>query len=312
MGDRHCISPSPSSRSCAESAGFSSVELLVALFAMSLLSAAALSVTLSTTKMFRTDRQRMSINQNLRSGVDLLGIELRQAGERLPGDFPVIEIVDGDAGGPDVLVVRRNLLDEVLPLCKKLNEGETTDEVRIAKNVDDPPQGCAPVADADADGWPDNLAAWRAARLANGGTLLAYVYNPVKEWGEFFIHDSDGKNTQFIGKPNSDPWQHTYKVSQQCRIYLLEERRYQLSGDTLQFVSQGNSGAPVNLIQHVEDFQLRAVMADGTILDAFDSDGAWGQLRAIELTITGQQQVQEQWVTRTLQTRFFPRNVLSL
>ncbi len=81
--------------------GFTLFELLVAMTVTGILTGATLSIALSSREMFETDRHRTTINQNLRIGMDMLGIDIRQAGERMPGDAPAVEIEDGDGGAAD-------------------------------------------------------------------------------------------------------------------------------------------------------------------------------------------------------------------
>ena len=85
---------------------------------------ATLTIALSTRGMFETDQHRTTVNQNLRAGIDLLGIDVRQAGERLTFDAPAVQIVDGSGGASDTLVLRRNMLDYVLPVCKDILGGK--------------------------------------------------------------------------------------------------------------------------------------------------------------------------------------------
>ena len=53
------------------------LEVLVALALAGLVAGAALSITFSSRNLYTSDRGRTDINQNLRSGIDLLGMELR-------------------------------------------------------------------------------------------------------------------------------------------------------------------------------------------------------------------------------------------
>ena len=148
-----CTSSKRSIRGSSD--GFSILELLVALTIVSVVGGAALSLALSSRGVFEQDQQRTAVNQNLRSGIDLLGIDLRQAGERMPGNAPAIEIVNGASSGPDQLIVRRNLLDYVLPVCKDINSGTARDQAFVAKKGGGTvPPGCSPVPDSDGDGWP--------------------------------------------------------------------------------------------------------------------------------------------------------------
>jgi type IV pilus assembly protein PilW len=271
----------------------------------------ALTVALSSRDVLTADERRTRLNQTLRGTLDLLGIDVRQAGERLPADFPAIEIVDGTGGAPDALVLRRNLLDEVLPLCETLTAGEVADEVLVAVSGSSPPQGCAPVADDDGDGWPDNIGTWRAHRIANAGQVNAYVYNPVAAVGEWFVFDGDGTTALQLHKGNADPWQATYEIDQQGRVYMLEQRTYELAGGVLQFTRDTDTGNPVHVNANLVDFQVRAVMTDGSIQDGLGPTDDWTDLRSIEVTVEARTDGGDGEMTRALTARFFPRNILS-
>jgi type IV pilus assembly protein PilW len=287
------------------------VELLVAMLVTSVIGSAVLAVTLSSSRILEKDQLRNQINQDLRLGLDLLGADIRQAGERLPADFPALEVVNGTSGAPDILIVRRSRLDEVLPVCEDVVAGTTTSEVQIAKAVD-PPQGCPPVADDNGDGWPDNLENWRALRLANGGEIKAYIYNPVIHAGEFFIYDADGSTTEFLHKADTGSWVQSYGVSQQCRVYIIEERKYELSGDVLRLLVDEEIASEERLLHGVVDFQIQAVFADGSVSDALGPTDEWSDLSALQVTLTAESEEAGGEMAGEVSARFFPRNVLSL
>ena len=297
----------PSTRSCAS--GFTLVELLVATTVAGVLIGTALTVSLSSRDLMTTDEERTRLNQSLRGSLDLLGIDIRQTGERLPVDFPALEIVNGEDGGPDSLILRRNLLDEVLPLCGTLVEGVVDVEVAAAQGGADPEPGCAPVPDDDGDDFPDNIGTWRNFRLSQGGQTPVYLFNPTTLEGEWFFYDDDGATNFLLHKSNDDPWEATYEVDEQVRVYMLEERVYGLAGDSLQFTLSGTA-APLNLSGNLVDFQVRAVMADGTTRESFDINDEWTDLSAIEVTVVGQTDGEDP-MRRELTARFFPRNILS-
>jgi type IV pilus assembly protein PilW len=275
----------------------------------SVVAGAALSVTLSSRQLLDADQKRSQVNQDLHIGLDLLGIDLRQAGERLPGDFPAVELLNGTSGAPDTLIIRRNLLDEVMPLCKRIDAGTTTDEVQVYKTGT---VGCNKVADTNGDTWPDNIGAWRSYRIANGGAVKAYVYNPVLKQGEFFVYDGDGSTKAFLSQADTGPWTYTYKVNQVCRVYVIEERRYALNGSVLQLVINEDTAQAQNVLDGVTDFQLQALLENGTTVDTLDASDLWGDLAAINVSVTGATTVDGETVTRTLTSQYFPRNVLSL
>jgi prepilin-type N-terminal cleavage/methylation domain-containing protein len=310
MVEKTYSAPSPCSPSSAD--GFSLIELLIALLVTSVLAGAALGVTLSTRRLVVKDQGRHRVDQDLRIGLDLVGIDIRQAGERLPADFPAIEVVDGAAGAPDTLIIRRNLLGEVLPVCEEITEATTTTEIRIAVTGSSPPQGCPPVPDDDGDTWPDNLQSWRAMRDGVGGAIVAYVYNPVDREGEMFVYDGDGTTTDYIHKDDTGSWQHTYEVTQQCRVYLIEERSYTLIGDVLEMTINQDTANPIRLLHGVTDFQVRALLEDGSVVDDLDADDDWAGLSAIDVNLAAEIEVNGQTLDRTVTAQFFPRNVLSL
>lgn len=295
----------PSTPGSAE--GFSLIELVVTMTLLLAISAAALTLSLSSRRLYETDHGRTRLNQNLRAGVDMLGADVRQAGERLPDDFPAIEIIDG-GGAPDALALRRNLIDQVLPVCSDVAAADT--EITIALTVA-PPPGCAPLPDDDADGWPDNLGAWRAYRVAAGGSARAYIYNPVTGNGEFFSYVLEDNPGLWIRRDAVGPLQFSYDAADQCRVYILEERRYSLAGDLLQMSIDGSGGLPDDLVDGIRDFQARAGFQDGTWQDSLGPADVWSQLRSIEVTLDGRVDVRGEPFERSLTAQFFPRNVLS-
>jgi len=316
MADARSIPSNPCSRRSTsrrhEQHGFTLVELLVGMVVASFVMAGALTITLSSREIYEADQGRTAVNQNLRIALDLLGIDLRQAGERLPADFPAIEIADGTDGAPDQLLIRRNLLSAVLPVCEEINAGSTSDEVRVVDTGVTPPQGCDPVPDDDGDGWPDNIQTWRDYRDSQGGSILAYVYNPVSRQGEFFLYDGEGATDDHFNRGDGEAWQHTYPVAEMCRVYLLEERLFRMNEDLLQYLPSDDPANPINLVDHLTDLQINAILVDGSIQSAFTASDAWDNLRAIEITVSGEAQVRQETVSRTLSARYFPRNVLSL
>lgn len=293
--------------------GFSAVEVLVAMAITGVFAAAALSIAFSTQGLLEADERRTTVNQNLRAGIDLLGIDVRQAGERLPGDAPAIQIVDGASGATDRLLLRRNQLDYVLPLCKNINAGSSADSIFVGKKkiTGHVPPGCSPVPDANGDGWPDNLEAWRAYRIANGGSATAYIHNPITGLGEFFIYDAEDNSTFHLHKANGTSWQYDYEMNQDPRIYILEQKEYRVQDGVLQCIINDNTSGALNLVSHLEDFQVQAIFTDGSVQQTFGGTDDWVELQSLEVALVGEMQGKDTRFERTLVSRFFPRNILS-
>jgi len=302
-----------STRECSTE-GFSLVELLVALTVTVLVSAAVMSLAFSAQAVFETDKHRTSVNQNLRSGIDLLGMDVRQAGERLPGDAPAVEIIDGENDGPDRLILRRNQFDVVLPVCNlKISAGSATDALFCSRRdvTHKYPPGCALAADSNSDGWPDNLEAWRDYRVSHGGVITAYLHNPATDVGEFFQYDAEDNSTMHIHKLNTDRWEYTYELTDSPRIYILEQKEFFLEDGVLKCIVNGNTDSVLNLVSHISDFQTRAVFQDGTIQMAMSAADDWSDLAAVEVWLSAESEWKGRAIDNTLVTRFFPRNVMS-
>jgi type IV pilus assembly protein PilW len=285
------------------------LELLLALSLVLVITAGAVSVALSSRGLYQADQARTRLNQNLRAARDYLAADVRQAGERLGDDFPVLEIVDGIAGAPDELLVRRNLEDVVLRVCRDVGASDT--EVYIGEPAGPPPPGCAAAPDSDADGWPDNLQTWRERRLASGSALQAYIYDPVTGDGEFFLHDGEDKD-ELVLLASAAAWQHTYPLASNCRVYLLEERRYRLAGGLLQLVVNDDDFDAQQIVDSLEDLQATALFQDGTQQASLGHGDAWPELRAVRIVLAGRIDLATgEPIERTSLLEIVPRNVLS-
>jgi type IV pilus assembly protein PilW len=307
----------PCSPSCAD--GSSILELLVAASVTMALAAGALTVAVASRRLYEADRVRTRLQQNLRASRDFLVVDVRQAGERLDGSFPAIAVVRGEdlpgsaPGDPDQLVLRRNLLDTVLRVCEDLDPAG--EDVTIAVKAL-PPAGCAPLPIDPGDSWPSNLQRWSDRRIAEGGKLRAYLYNPVTRLGEFFDYaseheDADGYTLRKDAA--SPPWQFACPLADQCRVYVLEERRYRLSGDVLQVVVDAQDA--LSLVDDIADFQLLAHLKPTaanpapTPLDAFDGLD-WTDLQTIQVTVAGRAELRTRTLTDGWTARILPRNTL--
>ena len=90
------------------------MEFMVAIGLSALIALMIVSVALANRNIYQRDIVRTRVNQNVRAALELIGAEVRQAGERLPASFPAIQLTDGGTTTPDTLILRRNLLDDAL------------------------------------------------------------------------------------------------------------------------------------------------------------------------------------------------------
>lgn len=204
--------------------GFTLLELLVALVIASIVLGLALKLIVDQRKLVVADQARTQINQNLRASIDLVGTDIKQAGERLAGNtqLPVVQVINGGVSGgvylPDELVLQRKGIDETLPVCKTITAGSVTSMTSTIDVSFDPGNAICPFSKAvPTDTLPVNVKQWQKARcskdgnnicdnnpvtpntnkandicLEQGGTdnecLWAYIYDPTNNRGEFFLY----------------------------------------------------------------------------------------------------------------------------
>jgi hypothetical protein len=108
-----------------------------------------------------------------------------------------------------------------------------------------------------------------------------------------------------------EPISNTYEIDEQCRLYVLEEKRYALSDGLLQYRLNADDDALFSVSSEISNFQVRVGLADGTWADSFDGTASWSDLVAIEVTLQAEGEVEGRPIVRVETGRFFPRNALS-
>lgn len=330
--------------------GFTLIELLVAAALALVVVGLALSMVLSSRNVFSLDRARTNVNQNLRSGMDIVTADIRQAGERVGPSVPAITVQKSSTGG-DTLILQRNLLDTTLPVCKDISAGSNADAVAVAdasigKNHTNPNTACKGKAKGNwADGAANALQAWEDYRTAYGvpnnssgkKAFQAYIYDPQTGKGEYFYVDATDSSKMHIHRENGyGAWKHTYKASDQAFVYVKDQRTYSLdtTDHTLQLTV--NDGSPQNVVAGIQGFTVDAYMQQsggGTFLNdqtgktpgalsqatpsetcASNSEYTcpnWQQVAYIQVQLDGTEANGNKNVARQLVDHATPRNVLS-
>ncbi len=282
------------------SRGFTLLEVMVAISVGLLALGMAGSAMLSARKLYRSDMLRMRVNQNLRGALDVIRMNTQIAGENLNNSFPAVIIKDGADGASDELSLRRNLLDEVLKLCAPLTAGSTARAVFAGGSG----PGCSRQDNSR------NFGVWRDYRLDQGGAVQAYIFNASNREGEFFEYVNEGDSSgQYWIQRGSGTWAHDYD-SEGSAIYLLEEWHFKLQDGALQLLINDDSGA-ANIAAHITDFQVQALLPDGSRNDEFDASQDWTLLEGVRVSISGSGSLGSGSIHRSMSASFFPRNVLS-
>ncbi|MEL4898059.1 hypothetical protein [Crocosphaera sp. Alani8] len=293
-------------------------------------------------QMYLQDQQASDVNQTLRSVFEIVGTDIKQAGEGFAEDpnFPSIVVSQDDDDNSEIRI-RRSLLTSSLPVCGQVAVG-TSDAVTV---VDDTGSvaGCD-VIDDDNNGWPDVLETWRDYRTSNGATIRAFIYNGFGT-GEFF--DYNGEETFDTGNSTVTPspgivasasisasghtWQNTYEANGSSRIYLIEERRYRLNDDNeLELIIDDEQTSRVvgnlesfEIITHVQqDLSVNSSATytctvippnNGDCDSNLPNPYVWSQIRFVE--IKSEVSISDTPYSSSVETekseRVFPRNILN-
>jgi hypothetical protein len=274
---------------------------MVALGLSLIVGAIALANFQGTQRMVRYDMERTSLNQNLRSALDIIGMNVRLAGENLPGFFPAVLVTDN--GNSDTFTIRRSVLDENLIGCQALINGASSPI--IFGDDASPDANCAYSNKAGV------FSSWSASRTEQGGVGLGYVYDRVQETGEWFEwgSETDTGNIMFV-TPINNTWSTNY-TALQTFAYVIEEWQFSLNGDTLQMVIDNDTANPINIVNGLTGFNVEIELDDSSLLSSYAEGDDWSDIALVHISLTGAKTSGGRTVSRTLNGSFFPRNVLS-
>jgi hypothetical protein len=279
------------------------VELLVSMALGLSVIAMGLSSTDAIRKVYSHDIARTRLQQDLRAALEVIGTNIRQAGEGFTNTFPAIEVIDGSSGAPDQLILRKEILAEEPSICVAIAIGGVRGNVFFSNAT--PTTGCS------FGGNTANYNAWQAYRLAEGGTAKAYAFNTSTRLGEFFTFGSEsGSGSSYRLVASGGTWQYSYPVGS-SQLYILEQWAFSLVGDELTLIENGNTADPWEVAFGLTNLQVVIHMVDGTEKTSFGIADDWTQIESIEVTVAGEQSFRGVPMQASLSSRFFPRNILS-
>ncbi|MCB0310173.1 MAG: prepilin-type N-terminal cleavage/methylation domain-containing protein [Bdellovibrionales bacterium] len=283
--------------------GFTLTELMVASTIGLIVLGLGIQSTNAMRYLYLHDIVRTRMHQDMRSALDIMGVNIRQAGENFNASFPAIQLIDGGAGS-DELVLHRNLIDEVLNVCTDVNSGSGVTNIYFA--IAGTEQGCA---------YSDNLfgfSSWQSFRTAHGGQAQGYILNLGSKLGEFFTYsgETDNGSTELSLQTGSGAWSRDYPAGTSA-LYVLEKWNFRLVDDVLQLVINDDQDNALNVAFGLTDFQVRAHLQDGSTLDELNISHNWTRLESIEVELRAEDSFAGQTISDTLSSRFFPRNILS-
>lgn len=291
-------------------AGFTIIELLLSMSILLVASAIAFSVAFGARRLYNADAARTDLNETMRSAIDLVITEIRQAGEGLPADFPAFEL-QSNANG-DTLILRKGLVETVLQSCEDTSAGNQ--RVFIAT-----PSGsgnCAESADLDTDGWPDNLQVFREYRLEHGDASdeleNGFLFDPTNGATEWLQLQSEEEYEPNKWSVNVDPLTASFPAANQVRLYLLDETRFELDSSTGILRMKRNGSTTVQgIVDQIANFQVEFLMQDGSTVTSFASSDDWKEVQRVRFTLSAAREVGNRTITRSITADAFPRAILS-
>lgn len=303
--------------------GLTIVELLVAAAIGLVILGIGFTLTVSSRNLVQADQDRTDANQNLRGAMELIGTDVRLAGERLTSQgapaIAGIEIKNGNE-----LIVRRNIFSDALPVCR--DSSWSTGQVYVSLTglfwslINQYPackneprdktttNSTGSTTTSNGTNMPDDLERWKAyreAQVAAGNAVRAYIYSPASKLGEFFNYSGEDRGQTLLPgwtlvRSGGGAWQRVYRVSEASSVYMLDERRYVLEGGVLKVIVNGGN-SPLRIANNVGKLEFKGVRADGTKVTTVGAD--WQTLSAVEVSLEVD--------GRVLTSQFFPRNILS-
>ncbi|RIL12423.1 MAG: hypothetical protein DCC75_00485 [Proteobacteria bacterium] len=283
--------------------GFTLMEVMIALAMLMLVLGVMVSSSISLNQHYFNDIVRTKIKGNLRGAVDIISMNIRQAGENLSSTFPAILLTNGNSTTSDVLTLRRSLVTDVLTLCTAAGSGTST---LYVSNATVSNAACM-AANISA-----SHAVFEEYRADSGGSLRIYIYDQASQLGEFLDFTGSGQSGGEYYLATA-PTTRSYPVLTSY-IYMLEEYRFQLdlSSSTLNLYVDGQSTAQAVAFE-TTGFDVLAIKNDGTQLTEFENSSTqdWKDLEKIRITLTGQHTYHGRQFSTSVTSEYFPRNIMS-
>jgi Tfp pilus assembly protein PilW len=318
--------------------GFTITEVMVAGLMSTLILGGSMELSNSLRKMVVQDQTRIQMNQNLRTSLDLIGQDVRQAGERLSSTDQAVQVINGSGSDPDTLTLSSDTGGlPKLPLCAPINSGSSRDNVDVADNLSPNSPNYRTACDKanrdsnDSGNWPDDLEQWKDYRVNNGSVVYAYIYDPTTNVGEFFTYDDEDSSGTKLHRANGTAWANNYTTNAyvvlgyQRKTYRLVNNPSRVGDRFLELTINDatNNGVTKKLANRLADFQVQAWMPNDTTaktnFPSVTSGGttttySWQGLENLEVKLKSTTPSSNSGIsTSNLTTtgKFLPRNTLS-
>ncbi len=255
----------------AREAGFTFVELIIAMFIGMIIVAGSLGLLDLTRENSRTERLRLELQQNARQATDMVTRDLQQAGQGMDPSmtFGVVANLDGGAGQPDtlfILYIEPSTSDHVV---LQPPPGSEKSQVLFKVTCDDPVDD---VAAGDfiylASGSARGIAHVTAVSHATGGSCGGQPPTTQIGTATLTVSPVDGETHGWVLSANvanavglrTRAVAYFLDTSDPASPYLVRSTSY-----------QGGNWQRVPIADLISDFQVELLFADGDV--AVEADG---------------------------------------
>jgi prepilin-type N-terminal cleavage/methylation domain-containing protein len=213
--------------------GFSLVELIVGMSITTLIVALASQALISTQNSFTKDQKKVENGQKISSILEIVGREIRQAGELIvDADFPTIKVKQLASGKASLIIYRA--ISEPVSLCRAYSAGVQVPSPGLLFAVDQVTNNPCKVANVTPYVPSTQQTDWITKRNNAGGQLFGVVNSsgtaqPFTYNSESFATGTNSMNLA-IGILPFTPSQ---PISLNNSVYLVIKKEYMICEDTV-------------------------------------------------------------------------------
>jgi prepilin-type N-terminal cleavage/methylation domain-containing protein len=230
--------------------GFTLLELLVGTAITGIISTLALQVVIQISKSFNEDQKNVANSQKMSSILEIVGREIRQAGELIPEpNFPMIRVTPRGTKGASIIMYRA--ISDPVNICQNYANGAFTSEFVFAtdKSAASAPNVTNPFCTVETtdlaapgdifplrqkDGWITPRS--QSTRfIAGNSVLFGVIYDNGSQSIQPFVYTGEEKIAG--GSLNLKIKTVNFKPTSDIKIantaYLVEKKEYLLCGNDL-------------------------------------------------------------------------------
>jgi type II secretory pathway pseudopilin PulG len=295
--------------------GITLIEILVGIVLTSLIIATALAASLTSKKAIRLDTARTALNQSLRSGLSVIGNDLRMAGEGLNQEVPALEVFPTTS--PFQLIARRRIFPWTFSLCDAISVGSSVSSLTVSvKDTSSLSTSCSYDGNSSAIAQLEEF-----VRTWSGSELSVFLFDTVSRQGDLMpLSGVDDRITSHLLRVGSRRASLNY-APETTRIFLIEEWSYRVRNEVLELIVNRKETSPVAIVDGITSF-IPKVVIRGSELEEYNHESPlydWTLIRLVQVTLKGKSlrrtgginPFSRKEITREVLGEFFPRNILS-